>query len=214
MDTFQYWQQIDQLMAERLDLEHQAGIAAAMMRAREEPSMPDAGEASAPHDPYRTGEPQRQRERTRAAYFSVEDAALRKALITLARAERGLRLQALSAEVVAAETAFAGAIGRMQLKGWLRGALALCAATAAGYTFFALHGALAGAVCGFVLARVLAADVKARAAHEVANAADAVEFARQREAGALLAPEVFTQWEESRGERDRTGTRTPILRTS
>jgi len=174
-----------------------------MERAREGRFIPlgALGEKVTP-DEYFADEHDYLRRKTRDAYFSVIELALRKKLVAAARKVESRYRQSLEEDFIAANRAVLTARAKTQRQPWGKAAIFGVGAVAAGYWAFGMVGAIAGAVGGFFLGQGIITESRNEANEELAQAAAELEQVQKDKTEQSLMPEFFGNAEEFSGERD------------
>jgi hypothetical protein len=193
----------ERLREQRIALESQAGITQAMERAREGRFIPlgAMGDEASPEE-YFADEHDHLRDKTRDAYFSVANEALRKQLIATQRNIEKEGRRSLEADVVAANHAVGTAKAKLMQQPWSTAALVAAGTVGIGYWLFSIAGAIAGAVAGFFLGQGIVAAARRSANAELEQAMQELEQARKAQSENALWPESFSIKEEVTGERD------------
>lgn len=203
MDKFERSQELDRLRNESLGLEKEADLSELMERAREGRFIPlgALGEKVTP-DQYFADEYDHLRDKTRDAYFSVKDIALRKKLIATTRKWEHCQKRSIEEDIAAANRAVSIARAKAQRQPWSMAALLGVASVAVGYWLFGLVGAIGGALAGFFLGQGVIASSRNHANEELADRTSHLEDVQKDKAEHLLMPEFFSDREETSGERD------------
>ena len=203
MDKFERSQELERLQSECRALEEKAGLSQVMERAREGRFIPlgALGEKVTP-DEYFADEHDHLRRKTRGAYFSVSELALRKNLIASARKVESCYRQSLEEDFIAANRAVLTARAKAQRQPWGKAAIFGVGAVVAGYWAFGMVGAIAGAVGGFFLGQGAIAESRNEANEEIAQASAELEQVQKDKTEQFLMPEFFGNAEEFSGERD------------
>ena len=203
-----------------LQLEEQAGIKERAEKAREGAFIPygvfddpelDPDDPTADNDNYWDHEWDNERRKTRAAYFSVADIALRRELIAARRRiDAGFRKSAY-ASIQEAEKELT-AVERESKSGRAWRAVAMIAATwvilgavAGRFTRLGLEfGAILGLAIGYFAAQSTQERERARLEGSVNAARDTVKDAKKEfSVTNQIQPEFFSVEEELSGEKDR-----------
>lgn len=195
-------QELDRLRDIGLALEDEAGLTATMERAREGRFIPLGvmGEKVTPEE-YFADEHDHLREKTRKAYFSVEDIELRKKLIKTNREIWGRVARSDDEDIGVANREVSIATAKAQKQPWEKAALVAVAVVAVGYWIFGIVGAIGGAVGGFFLGQGVVSNYRINANAELQQATDVLEQAKKEKADGELMPEFFSYSEEASGER-------------
>ena len=124
MDKFERSQELERLQSECRALEEKAGLSQIMERAREGRFIPlgALGEKVTP-DEYFADEHDHLRRKTRGAYFSGRELALRKNLIASARKVESCYRQSLEEDFIAANRAVLTARAKAQRQPWGKAAV-------------------------------------------------------------------------------------------
>jgi hypothetical protein len=202
MNNLEMTQELDRLRDIGLVLEDEAGLTATMKCAREGRFIPlgALGEKVTPEE-YFADEHDHLRDKTRNAYFSVENVELRKKLIKANREiwERVARSD--NEDVVVAKREVSIATTKAQKQPWEKAALVAVAVVAVGYWTFGIVGAIGGAVGGFFLGQGVISNARIKANAELQQATDALEQVKKEKADGDLMPEFFSFSEVASGER-------------
>jgi hypothetical protein len=195
---------VDRLREGLLTLEERAGITKAMERAREGRFIPMGalGDKCTPAE-YFADEHDAVRDKTRDAYFSVPDLALRKELISADREIDEAQAEAFAADRIAASRALMLAEAKARREPWLNAGIAAVASVGVGAWFFNLPGAIAGAVGGYFFGHAIVSNAKNDAAVEVERARESLAAAKEGEEEVRGRPAFFSGSEEDSGERDK-----------
>lgn len=192
MNAPQRSQEIDGLHAERLRLEEQAEIAAAMTRARKDPLRDiskDETDREILDNAFR-----RIRQQTRDAYFSVQNEQLRKRLIATARQIERQEVASILGEVAAAEQVRAQTFARAALP-WMLRVLSPAFGAVLGYFLKGVTGAVVGGIAGLIFGVYMA-----QAENEINKGRFGLENGVPDE---YLQDLTFGDQEERSGQRDR-----------
>lgn len=196
-------QELERLHNECRAIEEDAGLSKTMERAREGRLFPlgafgektSAGEYFADEHDYL-------RDKTRGAYFSVEDMKLRKRLIAAQRAVESRVRLSCEEDVFAANRAVSIAAEKARRQPWFMAALCGMGVVALGYWVFGIVGAIAGAVGGYFVGQGVIAEARNETNVALAQASSELEQAQEEKLENSLMPEFFSRWEEMSGERD------------
>lgn len=196
-------EKLEQLHTECFALEKEAGIAQPMERAREGRFIPlgALGEDASP-DEYFADEFDHFREGARNAYFSVEDANLRKRLIALRQKIDTHVAKSFDADLEAVQQVVSAARRKTTNQPWELAAFWAVGAVAVGYWTFNLVGAIGGAVAGFFIGQGVVANAKRAAQTELEQAENELKQLQKDKQVHALRPECFSFDEEITGKRD------------
>ena len=203
MDSSARLQEFNELQSVCLSLEEQTGISKAMERAREGRFIPlGALGEDVSSEEYFADEYDHLRQRTRDAYFSVEDVELRRKLIAARRAVESNIRQTLEEEIIAANRNIADAAAKVQHLPWNLVALLAIAIVVVGYWKFEIIGAIAGVAASFFLGQGVIERARNRATSVLAEAHNDLAQAKKEWEEHSLEPNFFSRSEELSGERD------------
>ncbi|MDQ3184958.1 MAG: hypothetical protein M3Q16_00525 [Pseudomonadota bacterium] len=195
--------ELAQLQESCLVLEEQAGLLPAMKIAREGHFIPLSGIGEqASSDEYYADKHDYFRDKTRDAYFSVQDVELRKKLIAAQRGIDAYIIRSFETDIAVVIDAVSVATAKTRNQPWMKAAVIAVGAMAIGYGSFAFGGAIAGAIAGCSYGKGVLSKAKNDAKIELEQAAQELEQVRNNQAQRLLRPESFSRSEEITGLRE------------
>ena len=204
MVSFEESQELERLRNDLRALEDEGGLTAIMERAREGRFIPLGafGEKTTPQE-YFADEHDHLRDKTRDAYFPVENIELRKKLIAAQREVESRLRRSLEEKIVRVNREIAVATAKAQQQPWAKAALVGVGAVALGYWVFGIAGAIAGAVGGFFLGQGVISQARNEANGLLAQASGDLEQAQKDKTENSQMTDFFSQAEAISGNRDK-----------